>query len=59
MPNKYVDVEDKFYGVSWKQNKESVHLPPEDQIDSILPNSWPTSNLTLSIDAQEVRRHRG
>jgi hypothetical protein len=54
MLNKYVDVEDEFQGVLWKQNKESPHLPPGDQIDSILPHSSPTSNLTLSIDAQEV-----
>ena len=59
MPNMYVDLEDKFHGVLWKENKESVHLPPGDQIDSILPHSSPTSNLTLSIDAQEVCRHRG
>jgi hypothetical protein len=39
MPNKYVDIKDKFRGFSWKQNKESVHLPPGDQINSIFPHS--------------------
>jgi hypothetical protein len=59
MANMYVDLEDKFHGVLWKGNKESDHLPSGDQIDSILPHKSPKSNLTLSIDAQEVCRHRG
>jgi hypothetical protein len=54
MAKMYVDLEDKFHEVLWKENKESVHLPPGDQIDSILPHKSPKSNLTLSIDAQEV-----
>jgi hypothetical protein len=46
IPNRYADIQAKFHGVSWKQNKESVNLPPGDQIAYICPNISPTSKLT-------------